>query len=98
MRTRNNLKNMLVQSKRYNDTTRIASMLELMKFTNTIEKRNQHNKYNQDFKHAKEYHIDDTYDDKHRIIETIQDRHDLEIEREKVNCFKCIEFFIIQYR
>ena len=51
-------------------------MLELTRFTNTIKKKNQHNTYNQDFRHAKKDHVDDTHDDRYRIIEAIQDRHD----------------------
>ena len=83
---------MLVRSRRHDDATRVASMLELTKSTNAIEKKDQHNKYNQDSRHAKEHHIDDTHDDKHRITEAIQNHHDLEIEEEKVSCSECIEF------
>ena len=57
-----------------------------------IEQKNQFNKYNQNFKHAKEHHIDDTYDDRHRITKAIQNRHDLKIEKEEVSCSECIEF------
>ena len=39
-----------------------------------------------------EYHIDDTYDDRHRITEAIQDRHDLKIKEKEVNCSEYIEF------
>ena len=83
---------MLVWSRRHDDATRVISMLELTRFTNTIEKRNQYNKYNQNSKHVKEHHIDDTHDDKHRIIEATQNRHDLRIEKEKVSCSVYIEF------
>ena len=92
MRTRSDLRNMLVRSRRHDDATRVANMLELTRFTNAIEKRNQHNKYNQDFKHAKEHHIDDTHNDRHRITEAIQDRYDFEIEKKEVSCFECIKF------
>ena len=83
---------MLVRSRRHDDATRVASMLELTKFTNAIEKKNQHNKYNQDSKHAKEHHIDDMHDNRHRIIEAIQNRHDLKIEKKEMNCSECIKF------
>ena len=83
---------MFVRSKRHNDTKRVVSMLELIRFTSAIKKKNQHNKHIQNAKHTKRHHIDDTYDDKHRIIEAIQNLHDLEIEEEEVSCSKCIEF------
>ena len=83
---------MLVRSRRHDDTTRVVNMLELTRSIDVIKKRDQHNKYNQNFKHAKKHYIDDTHDDKHRIIEVIQNRHDLEIEKEEVSCFECIEF------
>ena len=83
---------MLVRSQRHDDATRATSMLELTRSINAIEKRNQHNKYDQDSKHAKKHHIDNTHDDKHNIIEAIQDRHDLRIEEEEVSCSECIEF------
>ena len=83
---------MFVRSRRHDDTIRIASMLELTRSTNTIKKRDQYNRYNQDFKHEKEHYVDDTYDDKHRITEAIQIYHDLETEEKEVNCSECIEF------
>ena len=83
---------MFVRSRRHDDATRVASMLELTRSTDAIEKEDQHNKYNQNFRHAKEHHIDDTHDDRHRITEAIQDRHDLRIEEEEVSCSECIEF------
>ena len=67
-------------------------MLELTKSTNAIEKKDQYNKYNQDSKHAKEHYIDDAYDNRHRVIEAIQNRHDLKIEKEEVSYSECIEF------
>ena len=81
-----------MRSRDHDDAIHIASMLELTKSTNAIEKKNQQNKYNQDFKHAKEHYIDDTHNNKHRITEAIQDRHDLKIEEKEVSCFECIEF------
>ena len=83
---------MFVRSRRHDDATRIVNMLELTKSTDAIEKRDQHNKYDQNSKHAKEHHIDDTHDDRHNITEAIQNRHDLEIEKEEVSCSECIEF------
>ena len=67
-------------------------MLELTKSINAIEKRNQHNKYNQNSRHAKEHHIDDTHNDRYRIIEAIQNRHDLKIEEEEISYSECIKF------
>ena len=83
---------MLVRSRRHDDATRVASMLELTRSTNAIEKKNQHNKYNHNFKHAKEHHIDDTHNNKHRIIEAIQNRHDLKIEEKEMSYSECIKF------
>ena len=83
---------MFVRSRRHDDTTRVANMLELKKFTNAIKKRDQHNKYNQNFKHTKRHYIDDTHDDRHRVIEAIQNRYDFEIKEKEVSCSKCIEF------
>ena len=40
------------------------------------------------------YHfdIDDMYNDRHRIVKAIQNRHDLEIEEKELICSECIEF------
>ena len=94
---------MFVRSRRHDDATRVANMLELTKSTNAIEKKNQHNKYNQNSSHAKEHHIDDTHDDRYRIIEAIQNCHDLKIEEEEVSCFVRIEFslkkkFLVEWK
>ena len=67
-------------------------MLELKRSINAIKKKDQHNKYNQNFRHTKRHYIDDTHDDKHRVTEAIQDRYDFEIEKEEVSCSECIEF------
>ena len=83
---------MLVRSRRHDNTTRVANMLELTRSTDAIEKRNQHNKYNQNSRHAKKHYIDDTHDDRHRIIEAIENRRDLEMKKKLLSCFECIEF------
>ena len=83
---------MLVRSRRHDDATRVANILELKKSTDAIKKKDQHNKYNQDSRHAKRHYIDNTHDDRHRITEAIQDRYDFEIEEEEVSCSECIEF------
>ena len=83
---------MLVRSRHHDDAIRVFSMLELTRSIDAIEKRNQHNKYNQDFKHAKEHHIDDTHDNRHRITSAIQNRHDFKIKEEEVSCSECVEF------